>query len=223
LMRQLQENPIRDQARLLAIAPFASPTPFADQTLPQSLLETRCAVLEMGGKLLRGRHATVSNLASLQGNHQILHFATHSAADTLNPSRSYLMLQPSPADRAAIHLQAADIYRRELNTDLVVLSSCYSGLGKITFGEGVQDLGRAFAFSGVKSTLVSLWRVHDYASGHIMRLFYHSIHQGLPRSRALQSATRTFLAEIADPITAHPQHWGNFALVGDPRPMLKPQ
>jgi CHAT domain-containing protein len=81
-----------------------------------------------------------------------------------------------------------------LDTELVVLSACDTGLGEVHIGEGVFGLRRAFIVAGAKTLVMSLWKVPDLATAFLMDCFYNNLlTRGLHRDLALseaQQATR---------------------------------
>lgn len=109
------------------------------------------------------------------------------------------------------HLNALEVTNMVLDsTDLVVLSACETGLGKVHNGEGVYGLQRAFRVAGCKSVLMSLWKVDDNATKKFMVKFYkHYLTTGNKRF-ALKATRQEFIKGGL----AHPYYWGAFVLVG---------
>ena len=110
-------------------------------------------------------------------------------------------------------LQMSEIMRLKLNADMVVLSACRTGLGKLLNGEGVLSLTRAFFYAGASSVAVSLWNVNDLATAELMKAFYLNLVRGLPKDEALRQAKLTLINGRHRP-WQHPYFWAPFVLVG---------
>lgn len=164
-----------------------------------------------GGAMYVGEQASEERMKKEEaGSYRYLHFAAHGYFDGANPERSGIVLAPGGSDDG--FLQAREISNFEMNADLVTLSACQSGLGKVLDGEGVQGLSRAFFLAGARSVIVSLWNVNDGATGELMRQFYIGLKAGLAKDEALRAAK---LAVRRQPRWRHPYYWAPFVLQGD--------
>jgi CHAT domain-containing protein/tetratricopeptide (TPR) repeat protein len=114
-------------------------------------------------------------------------------------------------------LTAEDITALDLlDTELVMLSACESGLGQVQVGEGIFGLRRAFVIAGAKTLVMSLWKVPDKQTRLLMELFYENLvdkHMG--RADALRQAQLTLRRQYPK----QPFYWGAFICQGDPRPL----
>jgi CHAT domain-containing protein len=97
----------------------------------------------------------------------------------------------------------------DLTAELVVLSACDTGRGRIT-GDGVVGLSRAFVTAGVPSIMVSLWAVDDAATAELMVEFYDQWQQTGDKAQALRQAMLTTMQNHSDP-----RLWAAFTLIGE--------
>ncbi|MEK7407515.1 MAG: CHAT domain-containing protein [Acidobacteriota bacterium] len=101
----------------------------------------------------------------------------------------------------------------ELDADLVVLSACQTGLGKLVRGEGMIGLTRAVLYAGSPRVVVSLWEVNDLATAVFMAAFYGAMRRGAGPAAALRKAKLSFLRSDT-PAYRHPYFWAPFVLTG---------
>lgn len=159
------------------------------------------------------RAATKVNFKAQAGKYRYLHLATHSFVNEAQPNLSGIAFFP-PEDSTSADdgiLYAGEIYNLELNADLVVLSSCESGLGKLVRGEGLMAMTRGFLYAGAANVMVSLWQVFDKHTSELMVGFYRQMLQGKSYATALREAK---LQLIDNPLTAFPGSWSSFVLIG---------
>jgi CHAT domain-containing protein/lipoprotein NlpI len=144
--------------------------------------------------------------------YRILHFATHGLMDDQAPSRSGLLLAAGGPEQDGL-LQGTEILNLKLDADLVVLSACRTGLGRLVRGEGMVGLSRSFFYAGARSLLVSLWSVNDQSTAEIMESFYRRLHAGSGTASALREAKRALLRSER-PAYRFPYYWAPFVLLG---------
>jgi CHAT domain-containing protein len=115
-------------------------------------------------------------------------------------------------------LTAEDVTGMDLlDTDLVVLSACETGLGEIQFGEGVLGLRRAFVLAGTRRLVMSLWKVPDAQTKELMIDFYQRILRGDGVAQALRGAQLALKVKHPDAY-----YWGAFVCLGDTAALALP-
>jgi len=158
--------------------------------------------------------ATEENFKQNAPNYTYIHVATHGFVNEENPDLSGLIFS-QPKDSTSKEdgiLYAGELYNLDLkNTDLVVLSSCESGIGKLVKGEGLLALPRGFLYAGTPNIIYSLWKIDDKHTSELMQGFYKNMLSNKSYENSLRAAK---LAMIINPQTAFPKNWSGFVLVG---------
>lgn len=163
-------------------------------------------------KILVSNNATETNFKQNAGLSRVIHLSTHSFLYEKQPVIFFSNTDDAENDG---FLEASEIVRLKLNSDLVVLSSCNSGLGSVDESEGILGLTKAFFEAGTKSIVVSLWDVNDKYTSKLMTLFYEKLSMGYDKSKALQLAKTEFIKEYSP----NPYYWGAFVLSGNVSPV----
>ena len=147
--------------------------------------------------------------------YRYLHLATHSILDDTDPLYSKIVFSLDNDPEEDGFLEAYEVFDLKLHADLVVLSSCESALGKLSEGEGLIGLTRAFMYAGATSVLASLWSVGD-PTARIMGCFYRNLKEGKSKAEALRQAKIQMICTCDERMSyAHPFLWAPFVLVGD--------
>ncbi len=184
--------------------------------IPKTRDEVTAVSHALGGdsRLLLGREATEAAFKSQPlADFKIIHIAAHGIVSTKFPNRSALVLGADPASREDGLLQVGEIENLTLNAQLVTLSACDTGLGKLQGEEGIANLVRAFLFAGAKSVLATLWTASDVYTPNLMGRFYRRVAEGQDEGQALRQAKLDLVTEFGD--QALPVFWAGFTLVGD--------
>jgi CHAT domain-containing protein len=171
------------------------------------------------GQYFNNQQATERNFKDNVGSNGIIHLATHAVIDDDNPAYSHLVFEMDPADELEDgRLFSYEIYNLRLQAELVTLSACNTGFGKISKGEGIMSLARGFAYAGCPNIVMSLWPAPDQATAFIMERFYKALAGGVSKEEALHQAKLSYLQE-SDLNTANPYFWGSFVFIGEPGPL----
>jgi len=143
--------------------------------------------------------------------------STHGFTGTIIPEFSGVMFsQPNGGDgNEDTFLLAPEIAKLNLNADLVVLSACDTGVGKLYGGEGINGLNSSFFVAGSNATLLSLWPVDDAGTALTMQnLFKKVVQENEKASTTLNHIKRAFLNGDFGERYKHPQFWAPFVYNG---------
>ena len=163
--------------------------------------------------ILDGAQATEEAVKSKPlADFKVIHLAAHGVSDQMEPDRAALVFAPGSESDDGLW-QAREIRRARMNADVVVLSACETGSGRLQGQEGVMNLARAFLTAGARSVVASLWNVDDRATATVMESFYEHLKAGSTVNGALQQAQMDFIKNYGD--KAKPNLWAGFEVIGD--------
>jgi CHAT domain-containing protein len=165
------------------------------------------AKLLPASRVLVRKEANLSAFRRYGDNYRYLHFASHGVFDPDKPLDSALLL--SPDEQSDGRLTVSQLYSMRLDADLVTLSACETGLGKIANGDDVVGLTRGFLYAGSRSIVASLWKVDDEATAYLMTRFYSAL-KGTSKREALRLAQIETRKKYP-----HPYYWAAFQLTGE--------
>jgi hypothetical protein len=155
------------------------------------------------------RHDQVGNelMDTLLHSTGLLHIATHAHAPARPDALPYLILSDGL-------FTTADLHATQVKRQLVVLSTCSSGDGRVYMGSGVVSMGNAILNAGANAVVHTLWPVDDRATSEVLELMYEGLNEGLPLSKALQQAKIRYIQAHPNDGLAHPFHWAGIVHTG---------
>jgi CHAT domain-containing protein len=144
---------------------------------------------------------------------KIVHFATHGLLDDFKGLGVPGAIALAPSGTGEVNdglLTANEILDLKLSAELVVLSACDTGRGRIT-GDGVIGLSRSLITAGVPSVIVSLWSVPDSPTAKLMVEFYRNWRERkMDKAQSLRQAMLTTMKTYPNP-----RDWAAFTLIGE--------
>jgi len=157
-----------------------------------------------GTLVLGGAEATRARLLKEAAGAELLHVASHGRFDEEAPLLSALELADG-------ELPLVQVLGLKLKAELVILSSCESGLGQLDGADGVLGLQAAFLLAGARRVIASLWRVSDLGSALLMKHVARRLAKGEPPEAALRGGQLEVRRRYP-----HPAFWAGFRLDGAP-------
>jgi CHAT domain-containing protein len=186
--------------------------------LPFAKQEAEYVVSLCRGKLYEDNEARENVYKTESGKYDIIHLAMHTILNERDPMKSTLIFSPGRDSTEDRYLRTYEVYSIPLKAKMVVLSSCNSGAGHLSAGEGILSLARGFMYSGSKSVVMAMWEIEDRAGTEIVKGFYDNLTKGYDKSTALRKARLNYLKK-ADQLRSHPYFWSSLIIYGNNRPI----
>lgn len=159
------------------------------------------------GKYLENAQASFSNFKNNASDFSILHLSTHASSGDIETPASIKFY-----DQEILY---SELYNLHINPDLVVLSACETGIGKLYKAEGAMSIARGFQFAGAQNLLFSLWKVNDFTTSVFMSDFYKNIKNDVSYFEANTNAKRDYLNDKSIPnAKKSPYYWSSFVYYG---------
>jgi len=214
------------------VSTLVKPLPGAEREVKE-ISEIITAQSDWDSRLLTQAEANESRIRNVFSP-KVLHIATHGFFEETNITYNLIDNSLNPLFKSGLFLSGIeDAYKNQKkgyrvdptndgmltayeamnmnlqNTDLVILSACETGLGRIDNGEGVYGLQRAFIVAGAKSLIISHVKVQDEATEKMMEYFYDNYTKSGKIKASLKEAQLKLREEYPDPYV-----WGAFMLIG---------
>ena len=182
------------------------PMPQSLSNLPGTAAEAKTIAQILNVSPLVGKAATEIAVKQRISQAKLIHLATHGLFNEQQGMQSSLAL--ATTEDTDGFLTAEEILDLKLQAELVVLSACNTGRGKIT-GDGVVGLSRSFLSAGASGAIVTLWYIPDIPTSELMTEFYRNLEQNPDKAQSLRQAMLTMMDK-----SPHPRDWAGFILVG---------
>ncbi len=164
----------------------------------------------VSGTTFTQSESSLKNFITSAPSADVLYLSLHGLVDYDDPQRSCILFddRTQPFVLSPHLLQSID-----LNTSLIILSSCHSASGKAYYGEGASGMTRAFLYAGAQHVVASLWSATEGTATKILSRFVFDLRKERLLDQAIQNTKLNFLAG-APPHLHHPYYWSNFILLG---------
>ena len=170
-------------------------------------------------EIIMGINASERNLKDRDKNGQLaqykyLLFSTHGIFIQEKPELSSIVLtQVLNDENYDGYVTVGELFGYNLNSNLVYLSACESGLGAYQAGEGIVGIPYALTVAGNKDTVMSLWKIREDVATEFTATFFRKLKEGRTEIQALNESKREFLSS-QNPQFNNPASWSAFLLYG---------
>ncbi len=146
-------------------------------------------------------------------NYKYVHVAGHYVFNKKDPLLSGIIFSPSKQNKniptTEPILYIGDAYNLQINADLILLSCCDTGRGKIEKGEGVMAINRGFIYSGASNIIHTLFKVYDKSSAELVQHFFRQV---LDKNKNYTEALQITKIDMIKN-GAKPKHWAGYVLI----------
>ncbi|MDR6760868.1 CHAT domain-containing protein [Flavobacterium sp. 2755] len=201
----LNSRPVsKSEKTVLGVFPVFEKTAFE---LSYSKKELESIRSNFKGKYLENSSASFSNFKNNASNYSVLHLSTHASSGDIETPASIKFY-----DQEILY---SELYNLHINPDLVVLSACETGIGKLYKAEGAMSIARGFQFAGAQNLLFSLWKVNDFTTSVFMSDFYKNVKNDVSYFEANSNAKLEYLNDKSIPnAKKSPYYWSSFVYYG---------
>jgi CHAT domain-containing protein len=141
-------------------------------------------------------------------NYNILHLATHAEFNIGTPENSFIIF--GNGDKIGLN----EITDWQIpNVELIVLSACQTGTGKLDNGIEILGFGYQVQKAGAKQAIASLWKVDDAGTQALMAAFYQELQKG--DVTVTEALRRAQVSLIKSSNFNHPNYWSAFFAIGN--------
>lgn len=204
--KYLRSNPKNPQKKtVLGVFPVFENT---EKELSFSKNESKSIQYYFNGDFIENEQATYQRFIKLAKEHDIIHLSTHAESGSFS--------RPASIQFWDQDILVNQLYGAQLNANLVVLSACETGVGRLAKGEGPISIGRGFHYAGVENILFSLWKVNDKTTATVMKNFYQNLNHSIPKAKAIHRAKLDYLdTESISNVQKSPYYWAAFVYYGE--------
>ncbi len=217
--RQINDNGVNKGNKALLVAPINFDH-VGMETLPgteEEVKELETILTKHGGSVNAKMHNDALEIL-FQDDHikqyDYVHLATHGVVDQVRPELSKVFMSTGDSIDDG-NLYVSEIYNLSIPAKLVCLSACETGLGKLSKGEGLIGLSRAFKYAGAENIVVSLWSVSDLSTSKLMVDFYKHHLEANGQYSFKESLRQAKLTLLNSENYSSPYYWAPFILVGN--------
>lgn len=189
--------------------------------LPFARQEAEYVAQRTKGTLYVNDAAIEGTYKSESAKYDIIHLAMHAVLNDDYPMNSTLIFSQVNDSIEDNYLKTYEIYGLPLKAKMVVLSSCNTGSGYLSGGEGILSLARGFIYSGSQSIVMAMWEIDDKSGTEVVKMFYDNLKKGMSKSSSIKQARISYLKK-ADQLRSHPYFWSTLVIYGNNDPLYLP-